>query len=64
MDMVDSPNGPDPTGQTEASPVVSNLIKKCGILILRGSGEDTANIDWDSLVEDEREERIRKIASL
>ncbi len=41
----------------------SNLMMKDGILILRGSGKPS-NIDWDRLVEDEREERIRKIASL
>jgi AbrB family looped-hinge helix DNA binding protein len=42
----------------------SNLVMKDGILILKGSGENSDRIDWDSLVEDEREERIRKIAGL
>jgi AbrB family looped-hinge helix DNA binding protein len=42
----------------------SNLIRKNGILILKGSGEKSSQIDWHSLVDDEREERIRKIAGL
>ncbi|GAC1422357.1 MAG: AbrB/MazE/SpoVT family DNA-binding domain-containing protein [Acidobacteriaceae bacterium] len=40
----------------------SGLVMKEGILILAGSAENSAEIDWNSLVADEREERIRKIA--
>jgi bifunctional DNA-binding transcriptional regulator/antitoxin component of YhaV-PrlF toxin-antitoxin module len=42
----------------------SGLMMKEGILIHSGSGENSDHIDWDSLVDDEREERIRKIAGL
>jgi bifunctional DNA-binding transcriptional regulator/antitoxin component of YhaV-PrlF toxin-antitoxin module len=41
----------------------SGLMMKDGILIHRGSGRES-HIDWDSLVEDEREERIRHIAEV
>ena len=41
----------------------SGLVRKGGLLILKGSGSQD-HIHWDTLVEDEREERIRKIASL
>jgi bifunctional DNA-binding transcriptional regulator/antitoxin component of YhaV-PrlF toxin-antitoxin module len=41
----------------------SGLIRKNGILIHGGGlSGDNAHIDWDNLVRDEREERIRKIA--
>jgi AbrB family looped-hinge helix DNA binding protein len=39
----------------------SGLMMKDGILILRGSGMTDHNIDWDKLIEDDREERIRHI---
>ena len=42
----------------------SNLMRKDGILILKGSGQKSNHIDWNSLVDDEREERIRKIAGV
>jgi bifunctional DNA-binding transcriptional regulator/antitoxin component of YhaV-PrlF toxin-antitoxin module len=42
----------------------SSLMRKDGILILKGSGQKSDHIDWHSLVDDEREERIRKIAGL
>jgi bifunctional DNA-binding transcriptional regulator/antitoxin component of YhaV-PrlF toxin-antitoxin module len=42
----------------------SGLMMKDGILILRGSGEKSDHIEWNSLVEDDREERTRKIAGL
>lgn len=38
----------------------SGLVRKGGILVHQG--EPSPHINWDSLVEDEREERIRKIA--
>jgi bifunctional DNA-binding transcriptional regulator/antitoxin component of YhaV-PrlF toxin-antitoxin module len=41
----------------------SGLMRKDGILILRGGGDDS-HINWDTLVQDEREERIRHIAEL
>ena len=41
----------------------SGLMMKDGILIVRGSGRES-NINWDTLVEDEREERIRHIAEV
>jgi AbrB family looped-hinge helix DNA binding protein len=41
----------------------SGLMMKDGILICRGSGRES-NINWDTLVEDEREERIRHIAEV
>jgi bifunctional DNA-binding transcriptional regulator/antitoxin component of YhaV-PrlF toxin-antitoxin module len=40
----------------------SGLMMKDGILIHRGG--DNSYIDWDRLVEDEREERIRHIAEV
>jgi AbrB family looped-hinge helix DNA binding protein len=36
------------------------LMMKDGVLILRGGG-DNSHIDWDRLVEDDREERIREL---
>ena len=39
----------------------SNLVVKGGILVIRGSDQNSDHINWDSLVDDEREERIRKI---
>jgi len=42
----------------------SNLMRKDGILILKGSNQKSDHIDWNSLVDDEREERIRKIAGI
>jgi bifunctional DNA-binding transcriptional regulator/antitoxin component of YhaV-PrlF toxin-antitoxin module len=39
----------------------SGLMMKDGILVHRGGG-DNSHINWDTLVEDEREERIRHIA--
>jgi AbrB family looped-hinge helix DNA binding protein len=41
----------------------SGLMMKDGVLILRGGG-DNSHINWDTLVEDEREERIRHIAKV
>jgi AbrB family looped-hinge helix DNA binding protein len=41
----------------------SGLMMKDGILILRGGG-DNSHINWDTLVDDEREERIRHIAEV
>jgi AbrB family looped-hinge helix DNA binding protein len=41
----------------------SGLMMKDGVLILRGGG-DNSHIRWDTLVEDEREERIRHIAGI
>ena len=43
---------------------VSGLMRKDGILIHRGSGGDNSHIDWERLVEDERQERIRHIAEV
>jgi bifunctional DNA-binding transcriptional regulator/antitoxin component of YhaV-PrlF toxin-antitoxin module len=42
----------------------SGLMMKDGILIHSGSGENSDHIDWDRLVDDEREEHIRKMAGL
>jgi bifunctional DNA-binding transcriptional regulator/antitoxin component of YhaV-PrlF toxin-antitoxin module len=39
----------------------SGLMMKDGILVHRGGG-DNSHINWDTLVEDDREERIRHIA--
>ena len=39
----------------------SGLMMKDGVLILRGGG-DNSHINWEALVDDEREERIRHIA--
>jgi len=41
----------------------SGLMRKDGILILRGC-EDDSHINWDTLLQDEREERIRHIAEV
>jgi AbrB family looped-hinge helix DNA binding protein len=41
----------------------SGLMRKDGFLILRGGGDDS-HINWDTLVEEEREERIRHIAEV
>jgi AbrB family looped-hinge helix DNA binding protein len=41
----------------------SGLTMKDGLLILRGGG-DESHINWETLVQDEREERIRHIAEL
>jgi AbrB family looped-hinge helix DNA binding protein len=41
----------------------SGLMMKDGVLILRGGG-DNSHINWDTLVEEEREERIRHIAEV
>jgi len=41
----------------------SGLMMKDGVLIHRGGG-DNSHINWDTLVEDEREERIRHIAEV
>jgi AbrB family looped-hinge helix DNA binding protein len=41
----------------------SGLVMKDGVLIHRGGG-DNSHINWDTLVEDEREERIRHIAGI
>jgi AbrB family looped-hinge helix DNA binding protein len=41
----------------------SGLMMKDGILIHRGGGDDR-QINWDTLLEDEREERIRHIAEV
>lgn len=41
----------------------SGLMMKDGVLILRGGGDDS-HINWDTLVEEEREERIRHIAGI
>jgi len=41
----------------------SGLMMKDGVLMLRGGGDDS-HINWDTLVEDEREERIRHIAGI
>jgi AbrB family looped-hinge helix DNA binding protein len=41
----------------------SGLMMKDGILIHRGGG-DNSHINWDTLVEEEREERIRHIAEV
>ena len=41
----------------------SGLMMKDGILILRGGG-DNSHINLDTLVDDEREERIRHIAEV
>jgi AbrB family looped-hinge helix DNA binding protein len=41
----------------------SGLMMKDGILIHRGGG-DESHIRWDTLVDEEREERIRHIAEL
>jgi AbrB family looped-hinge helix DNA binding protein len=41
----------------------SGLMMKDGILIHCG-GVDESHINWDTLVEDEREERIRHIAEV
>jgi hypothetical protein len=51
-------------GVTEPLKRESNLVIKGGILVIRGSDPNSDHINWDSLVEDEREERIRKIAGL
>jgi AbrB family looped-hinge helix DNA binding protein len=40
----------------------SGLMMKDGVLIHRGSGKES-HIDWDKLVEEDREERIRHIAN-
>ena len=40
----------------------SGLMMKDGVLIHRGSGGKPDHINWDTLVEEEREERIRHIA--
>jgi hypothetical protein len=37
-------------------------MMKDGVLIHRGSGGKPDHINWDTLVEEEREERIRHIA--
>jgi hypothetical protein len=42
----------------------SNLVIKGGILVIRGSDQNSDHINWDTLVADEREERIRKIMEL
>jgi hypothetical protein len=42
----------------------SGLIRKDGILIHRGSPGDRTSIDWNKLIEEDREERIRHIAGL
>lgn len=41
----------------------SGLMMKDGVLIHRGGGDDS-HINWDSLLEEEREERIRHIAEV
>jgi len=41
----------------------SGLVMKDGVLIHRGGG-DNGHINWDTLVEEEREERIRHIAGI
>ena len=42
-------------------PTGLGLTMKDGILMFQGSPEDTGRIDWDRLVEDEREERIQSL---
>jgi AbrB family looped-hinge helix DNA binding protein len=41
----------------------SGLMMKDGVLIHRG-GADESHINWDTLVDEEREERIRHIAEV
>ena len=38
----------------------SGLIMKDGVLVLRGGGDEN-HINWETLVEDDREERIREL---
>jgi hypothetical protein len=41
----------------------SGLIRKDGILIHGGlGGKSESRVDWDALIDDEREERIRHVA--
>ena len=45
----------------ERPDVKSGLMTRNGILMFRGSTDD-AKIDWNRLIKEEREERIRHIA--